>query len=457
MKREDFAEDDLQGMLIAYLDEQMEFAEKAAFEKLLSQHEDLRADLELYKKTSSNLEGLFELDGAETPAHIMAEFYQRQYDSTPISPVQPLKKLELENYTPGEDEPFMNELQAEYFRRKLLDWKKDLISDSEYTVEGLQDETRRFPDSSDTASEEKRLALELRTRDRQRKLVSKIDAALRRIDEGEYGYCEVTGEPISLKRLDARPIATMSLEAQQRQEMRHFLKAQSPLPQVSVPTTKLQPEMNSNETDGLEFSLAPKQSNVTSFTSRTNTVQRFFSLQGLTQMAAALALGIFLGPGILDQFSEAPSTSNKQPANFKINTDELLKIEEGKLQSLKSPVTQSLVDERRISELETGFTILVNGQKFEASSDKNFTQGDQYQFTFKSPESGQLRILKTDINGSSKTSEIVLDSLVKRGENIIVPAQGFLTIGDITNFQLKATLTILEGNEINYTRIFTVN
>jgi hypothetical protein len=165
-------------------------------------------------------------------------------------------------------------------------------------------------------------------------------------------------------------------------------------------------------------------------------------------------LGIFLGPGILDQFSEEPSTSNKQPANFKINTDELVTIE---LQSHKSPVTQSLVDERRISELETGFTIMVNGQKVEASSDERFTQGDQYQFTFKSPESGQLRILKTDINGSSKTSEIVWDSLVKRGENIIIPAQGSLTIGDITNFQLKATLTIKEGNEINYTRIFTVN
>ena len=125
-----------------------------------------------------------------------------------------------DSYTPAEDEPFMNERQVEYFRRKLLDWKNDLMSDSKETIEGLQDGTRNIPDIADRASEETDRALELRTRDRQRKLVSKIDAALRRIDEGEYGYCEVTGEPISLKRLDARPIATMSLEAQERHERR---------------------------------------------------------------------------------------------------------------------------------------------------------------------------------------------------------------------------------------------
>ena len=125
-----------------------------------------------------------------------------------------------DHYTPAEDEPFMNERQVEYFRRKLLDWKNDLMSDSKETIEGLQDGTRNIPDIADRASEETDRALELRTRDRQRKLVSKIDAALRRIDEGEYGYCEVTGEPISLKRLDARPIATMSLEAQERHERR---------------------------------------------------------------------------------------------------------------------------------------------------------------------------------------------------------------------------------------------
>ena len=126
----------------------------------------------------------------------------------------------VKSYTPAEDEPFMNERQVEYFRRKLLDWKNDLMSDSKETIEGLQDGTRNIPDIADRASEETDRALELRTRDRQRKLVSKIDAALRRIDEGEYGYCEVTGEPISLKRLDARPIATMSLEAQERHERR---------------------------------------------------------------------------------------------------------------------------------------------------------------------------------------------------------------------------------------------
>ncbi len=125
-----------------------------------------------------------------------------------------------EDYRPADDEPFMNERQVEYFRRKLLDWRSELLAGSKDTIEGLQDGTRNIPDVADRASEETDRALELRTRDRQRKLVAKIDAALRRIDEGEYGYCNVTGEPISLKRLDARPIATMSLEAQERHERR---------------------------------------------------------------------------------------------------------------------------------------------------------------------------------------------------------------------------------------------
>ena len=123
-----------------------------------------------------------------------------------------------DDYRPAEDEPFMNDRQLEYFRRKLLNWKTELLDDSKSTIEGLQDSTRNIPDIADRASEETDRALELRTRDRQRKLVAKIDSALRRIDEGEYGYCEDTGEPISLKRLDARPIATMSLEAQERHE-----------------------------------------------------------------------------------------------------------------------------------------------------------------------------------------------------------------------------------------------
>ena len=123
-----------------------------------------------------------------------------------------------DDYRPAEDEPFMNDRQVEYFRRKLVTWKNELLAGSRDTIEGLQDGTRNIPDIADRASEETDRALELRTRDRQRKLVSKIDSALRRIDEGEYGYCIVTGEPISLKRLDARPIATMSLEAQERHE-----------------------------------------------------------------------------------------------------------------------------------------------------------------------------------------------------------------------------------------------
>ncbi|EAU45927.1 MULTISPECIES: RNA polymerase-binding protein DksA [Salipiger] len=125
-----------------------------------------------------------------------------------------------DDYRPAEDEPFMNDRQLEYFRRKLIAWKNDILAESRDTIEALQEATRNIPDVTDRASEETDRALELRTRDRQRKLVSKIDSALRRIDEGEYGYCEVTGEPISLKRLDARPIATMSLEAQERHERR---------------------------------------------------------------------------------------------------------------------------------------------------------------------------------------------------------------------------------------------
>lgn len=125
-----------------------------------------------------------------------------------------------EDYRPAEDEPFMNERQLEYFRRKLLTWKQDLLNQSSETIDNLQESARAVPDLADRASEETDRALELRTRDRQRKLVAKIDAALRRIENGEYGYCEVTGEPISLKRLDARPIATMTLEAQERHERR---------------------------------------------------------------------------------------------------------------------------------------------------------------------------------------------------------------------------------------------
>jgi DnaK suppressor protein len=125
-----------------------------------------------------------------------------------------------EDYRPAEDESFMNERQIEYFRRKLLAWKAEILKESLDTIEGMKDSTRNIPDIADRASEETDRALELRTRDRQRKLVSKIDAALRRIEDGEYGYCEITGEPISLKRLDARPIATMTLEAQERHERR---------------------------------------------------------------------------------------------------------------------------------------------------------------------------------------------------------------------------------------------
>lgn len=125
-----------------------------------------------------------------------------------------------EDYHPADHEPFMNEMQLEWFRRELLKQKSALMEESKTTIEGLQEGTRNIPDIADRASEETDRALELRIRDRQRKLVSKIDAALRRIEEGEYGYCQDTGEPISLKRLAARPTTTLSLEAQERHERR---------------------------------------------------------------------------------------------------------------------------------------------------------------------------------------------------------------------------------------------
>jgi DnaK suppressor protein len=123
-------------------------------------------------------------------------------------------------YRPSEGEPFMSERQREYFRRKLLTWKDEILRESRETIHNLQLETTSHADLADRASTEAERQLELRTRDRQRKLIAKIDAALRRIEDGSYGFCEETGEPISLKRLDARPIATLSIEAQERHERR---------------------------------------------------------------------------------------------------------------------------------------------------------------------------------------------------------------------------------------------
>ncbi len=122
------------------------------------------------------------------------------------------------HYRPTANEEFMNPRQQAYFRRKLLDWKDSILRESKETLAQLQVDSLREPDVTDRASSETDWSIELRTRDRQRKLIAKIDAAIRRIDEGEYGYCEVTGEPISLARLEARPVATMTVEAQERHE-----------------------------------------------------------------------------------------------------------------------------------------------------------------------------------------------------------------------------------------------
>ena len=128
--------------------------------------------------------------------------------------------LKFLNTGPVQDEPFMNPRQREYFRQKLERWKDDILRESRETLENLQEESQNHPDMADRASSESDRALELRTRDRQRKLISKIDAALKRIEDGTYGYCEETGDPIGIARLDARPIATLSLEAQEMHERR---------------------------------------------------------------------------------------------------------------------------------------------------------------------------------------------------------------------------------------------
>jgi DnaK suppressor protein len=127
---------------------------------------------------------------------------------------------EVLEYRPTQDEPFMNPRQREYFRQKLERWRNEILQESRETLENLQEESQNHPDMADRASSESDRALELRTRDRQRKLISKIDSALKRIEDGTYGYCEETGDPIGIARLDARPIATLSLEAQEMHERR---------------------------------------------------------------------------------------------------------------------------------------------------------------------------------------------------------------------------------------------
>jgi DnaK suppressor protein len=137
-----------------------------------------------------------------------------------LMPAAARKKFVPEDYRPSESEPFMSEPQRAYFRRKLLAWREEILRSTKETLQHLQDDSAQHADIADRATSETERALELRARDRQRKLIAKIDAALERLDDGTYGYCEETGEPISLKRLDARPIATLSVEAQERHERR---------------------------------------------------------------------------------------------------------------------------------------------------------------------------------------------------------------------------------------------
>ncbi len=130
------------------------------------------------------------------------------------------EEFDFSSYVPSDHEDFMNAKQKAYFRAKLLEWRNDILKEARETLDHLAEESANHPDVADRASSETDRAIELRARDRQRKLIGKIDAALSRIDDGTYGYCEETGEPISLKRLDARPIATLSIEAQERHERR---------------------------------------------------------------------------------------------------------------------------------------------------------------------------------------------------------------------------------------------
>lgn len=156
--------------------------------------------------------GLFALEQASADEYIGAKFGAVW--------VSLMNDIVTADYVPSEDEPFMNERQKSYFRLKLVTWKNDILREARETLEILQQENANHPDLADRASSETDRAIELRARDRQRKLIAKIDSALQRIDEGTYGYCEETGEPIALKRLDARPIATLSIEAQERHERR---------------------------------------------------------------------------------------------------------------------------------------------------------------------------------------------------------------------------------------------
>jgi DnaK suppressor protein len=131
-----------------------------------------------------------------------------------------MNDVAVESYKPSDAEPFMNERHREYFRRKLIAWRQAILAESRDTLAALQQESENHPDFADRASSETDRAIELRARDRQRKLIAKIEAALARIEDGSYGYCVETGDPISLRRLDARPIATLSVEAQERHERR---------------------------------------------------------------------------------------------------------------------------------------------------------------------------------------------------------------------------------------------
>jgi DnaK suppressor protein len=171
-------------------------------------------------KSSAKAAVIAPVPAAAPKARAVTKAAQKQTDKKLVNRAKASAIVLPADYRPSEDEPFMNEYQRLYFRQKLVSWKEDIIRQTKETIEGLHEDNVQHADLADRATSETDRALELRARDRQRKLVSKIDAALARIEDGTYGYCEETGEPIGLKRLDARPIATLSLEAQERHERR---------------------------------------------------------------------------------------------------------------------------------------------------------------------------------------------------------------------------------------------
>ena len=198
-----------------------EILAKASATKLSQDRAGSKSRARIVKPTAVNVKSGGKMKGNSAPDKMARSAKSATETVLMVKPQSVPAKIDLpENYKPTDTEPFMGPVQRQYFRQKLLNWKEEILRQTRETLQDMHDETVQYADLADRATSETDRALELRARDRQRKLISKIDAALARIEDGTYGYCEETGEPIGLKRLDARPIATLSLEAQERHERR---------------------------------------------------------------------------------------------------------------------------------------------------------------------------------------------------------------------------------------------